>query len=117
MDIIIGLWQDANNYVEFFASDIAGVRPTWHAICCSGGVPTDIDTLVEIPVAASGTFQVLKIEYTDSEVNFSIDDVLVATIDSNIPTGTVEALLELTNNHVGEDRHIEIDSVTIMGER
>jgi hypothetical protein len=110
------LLVDANNYVEFKAHDNAGVKPTWHARCVSGGVATDIDTTIPIE-AGTGLDQHLRIEYTSTEVTFYINDVLVATIDTNIPTGCAEVQIELTNNHVTDDRFLTPDYVTIMGER
>jgi hypothetical protein len=112
----VTLLVDANNYVEFKAQDNAGVKPTWHARCVSGGVATDIDTTIPIE-AGTGLDQHLRIEYTSTEVTFYINDVLVATIDTNIPTGCAEVQIELTNNHGTDDRYLTPDYVTLMGER
>jgi len=112
------LLKDSNNYIEFKASDNAGVKPTWHARCVAGGVATDVDTAIPIVAPGDGVTQVLRIDYvSDAQVDFYIGFILVATLNTNIPTGNAEVQVEITNNHGADDREMHVDYVTLLGER
>lgn len=57
----------------------------WEAVCMSGGVETAADTGVLAAVNGFHVFQV-EVNAAGTSAGFYIDDVLVATIVSNIPT-------------------------------
>lgn len=77
---------DESSYILFTAEDVGGAVPNWFARCKETGAETSQDTGIAVTEAT----QVLAIEYvSDSEVNFYIDGILVKTIATNIPSGTV----------------------------
>ncbi len=66
-------------YFRYTAAD----GPNWRAVCNNGGASTNVNT----PVAADVAFHRFRITSDGAGVvRFYIDDVLVATITSNIPS-------------------------------
>lgn len=113
IEVIIGLYRDSDNYVAFRATDIAGATPNWYAVCRSGGVETAVDTTKAI----SSVTQKLKIDYVSSSlVKFYEGDLLVASIDSNIPVGKADPFLSIETK-ANAERNGTFDYVVLTGNR
>jgi len=78
----------------YFLYDEGGVStgstasPNWQCVCANGGIRTFVTTSVPVTDTSSGAMQKLRIDDdgTGANVKFYIDDVLVATITTNVPT-------------------------------
>lgn len=82
---LIGLSADdsgSNNYVAFRRIDSGA---NWRCLTASGGVSTNTDSGVAI---TTGAFVTLKIVATPTSVAFYVNDALVSTNTTNIPTTT-----------------------------
>lgn len=84
--IKIGLRTSATEFI-YFQYD-SSVDANWHAITRNGGATSDVDT--SIPVT-TGRIPFRFERNSDSEVEFYINNVLVATIITNIPTDADDA--------------------------
>ena len=82
------------NDAMYFLYDEGGVStgstasPNWQCVCASGGTRTFVTTSVPVTDTSSGAMQKLRIDDdgTGANVKFYIDEVLVATITTNVPT-------------------------------
>lgn len=70
--------------VYFIYDEVAFGNSNWQIVTSNNNVRTIIDTLVPVDL----DWHTFKIDYTDnsSEVKFLIDNILVGTISTNIPT-------------------------------
>lgn len=110
---LFALYWDTNNYIAFRVD--TNVGPNWLAVCRAGGVETVVDT----GIAVANTPTKFKIDVTQdgAEVKFYIDDVLKATITTNIFSATfVEPRLEVITR-TGAYRAFQVDYVIIHEDR
>jgi len=78
-----GLWQDGNNLIAFQADGSGAGVPNWFARCKDEGNLTEVDT----GIAVTAGVEKFRIEVAGGiSVKFYIDDALVATINTNIPS-------------------------------
>lgn len=77
-------------YDEGGLSAGSAASANWQCVCAAGSVRTFATTSVPVADQAGGAMQKLRIDDdgTGANVKFYIDDVLVATIATNVPTGT-----------------------------
>jgi len=75
-------------YDEGGLSTGSTASPNWQCVCANGGIRTFVTTSVPVTDTSSGAMQKLRIDDdgTGANVKFYIDDVLVATITTNVPT-------------------------------
>lgn len=79
----------------YFLYDEGGVStgstasPNWQCVCVSGGARTFVDSGIPVTISSSGALQRARIDDngTGGSVKFYINDVLVATITTNVPSG------------------------------
>lgn len=89
---LFAFYKDATHYIGF--SYDTSVDNKFKAVCSDGGSSTVVDTGI---VVASHTNYILTIEGTVSpnKITFSIGDVVVAEITTNIPTASFQPWLEV----------------------
>jgi len=71
--------------IGFRYSTVAG-DTTWKAVCTNGTTQTTVDTGITVDSNPHS----FGISVTPTSIGFTIDDVLVATITTNIPANTVQ---------------------------
>jgi hypothetical protein len=100
---------DTGNDVIGFRSTNGG---TWKAVCRSGGTETEVDT----GIAWDGAFHLLSFTTDKMMVVFSIDDQVVAQIQTNIPTALMRAIayVKTTTN---ADRDFGLDMLVAQSSR
>lgn len=101
---LIGLYENVDNYMAFRAD--TGVSNNWKAVCRTLGAETEVDT----GIALSATKKNLEIKTVNvGEILFYIDEVLKATINTNIPTGRwLQSLFEI-EALVADTKLLDID--------
>jgi hypothetical protein len=109
MNILVYLRTDANNYIGFYYNETVGGTANWFARCCSGGVLTAVNTNV---VLTLDWFNLEVWVKTSGFVEFRINGKLVATIETNIPSGFLEPYLYLQTLESAEKR-INYDCVSL----
>jgi len=98
---------DANNDICFRYSNAAA---TWYAVTDSGG--TETATAISStynPVADTFQKLAIRVDERGKEVNFYINDVLVATHKTNIPTAAIGAGIHITKTAGTTARALKLD--------
>lgn len=104
----------------YFLYDEGGVygtataSPNWLCVCNTATGPTTIvNSLIPVKFQSSNSMQKLQvIDYgTGNKVEFYIDDILVATITTNIPTSNVDLIIgeTITKQAGTTNRNVYID--------
>jgi hypothetical protein len=110
LTVRLGMYRDANNYI-WFESDAGAAAVNWYAENCNAGSATSTDT----STLTDTSWHELEFYYHDSDLRFAIDNTLVATNSTNIPTGTFEPYVYIENKEnaaklVYVDRiHVSVD--------
>lgn len=78
-----GMQVDANNRIEWIYSSALGAN--WRA----RSVASSTETVVDVGIAADTNWHEFKIIGITGLANFFLDNVSVATITTNLPTGTL----------------------------
>src|SRR5574341_661691 len=74
----------AGGHYAMFKKDVGSVN--WKCVTRGGGSETSTTTST-VFLSATSTVQLLRIDITSANVKFYVDDVLVATHTTNLPTG------------------------------
>ena len=90
----VGLYVDDNNLIDFYY-DADGTGSTWYGRSITGGTATTTDTTV----SADTNWHLFEIKGTSSNVKFYIDDVLKATITTNLYTSLVKMYIKHTTKN------------------
>jgi len=85
----------------------------WQAIAKDGGTDTTVDT----GVSADSNWHTYRIEAVSGQVKFYIDDTLVATITTNIPSNSLEVAFYQETTGGSSNRYTYLDWVEIIGGR
>jgi hypothetical protein len=110
--IEIGLNYDGSNRIMFYADESSGGSATWKAFSQSAGASTAVDT----GVALDTGWHIFRIECSSTAVKFYIDEVLVATVTTNIPTLHLSPrFLVMAKENAEKD--LDTDYVFIMEDR
>ncbi len=120
LDRVAGFVSAANTLTPtdgVFFRNQGTVDSNWHAVTRAGGGQTDTDTLI----ALSDTFKDLEIRVRTGVIEFLIDDAIVATHDTNVPSD-VNKLLSIGVFDDGaaapaSAAYQDIDLVTMRGTR
>ncbi len=103
-DLITGI---PNNYIGIKYAENTGTPGNWVTQCKKDGYATDITTGV---AAVAETEIKLKIVATTTSVKFYINDVLVETTTTNIPTTDMQIELYVKTN-TSASRYLEVKDV------
>lgn len=111
------------NNAMYFLYDEGGVStgstasPNWQCVCASGGTRTFVTTSVPVTDISSGAMQKLRIDDdgTGTNVMFYIDEVLVATITTNVPTSANQLAntVRIVKNTGTTQRVLYVDYMTM----
>lgn len=104
-------------YDEGGLSTGSTASPNWQCVCASGGTRTFVTTSVPVTDISSGAMQKLRIDDdgTGANVKFYINEVLVATITTNVPTSavTLANTVRIVKNAGTTQRVLYVDYMTM----
>jgi hypothetical protein len=105
-----GLQFDVNNRIEWLYEAALGAN--WRA----RSVASSVETVVDTGVAADTNYHEFRIVTDTGLAHFMLDNVPLATIVTNVPTGNLSPFLRSTST-TSATRDIYADWVEIYGER
>ena len=104
-------------YDEGGLSTGSTASPNWQCVCANGGIRTFVTTSVPVTDTSSGAMQKLRIDDagTGANVKFYINEVLVATITTNVPTSavTLANTVRIVKNAGTTQRVLYVDYMTM----